>query len=659
MKAFVINLSKNTTKYYQFKERFADKFGDSLELERFDAFNGALTTNEKLRRLGYGTLSSWRDPSINRKLTHGEIGCSISHLQLWQKCIQLNQPIIIFEDDIKFHDSFNLDRVKEVLEKHEFVYLSRKKMSTEEESSIEDDLVKPVFSYWTCAYAITPSAAKKLYHKLFIKNLIPVDEYIPVLLGSSSLKSINDFYADAPKLNGVAFKSNICDPVEDAFAESDTEISAVADCYTGKGSNYFIDFETHVYTVATDLEKAKQLTSSTKHNKIKIKVLGGKQDWTGGDMKKGPGGGLKINLLKKELYKHKDDDVILFLDGYDVLVNDTLDNIIQTYLEFHSSVVFAAEKTCWPNSEIKDSFASTKYGNNYLNSGCYVGTVAELKKIFADELQDSDDDQLYLQERYLTSQFNITLDTHTKLFQCVSADEDNIQITDELKIHNIETNNYPKILHGNGGEYSKEKFDHSYYILFQPAINEVHRFVCDGKIKVIGPEILLMKFMTKEMCADMIAMAEYTAKREGGFQPLPGDAYPGLEMRVNKIDRNLYYAIEDNLQKHIFPALEKFYKPLSMNGIRDLFIIRYSPKTQKSLNLHTDVSLISGSVKLNDDYIGAELHFPRQKFLNKDVEVGDLILWPSQVSHPHESLPIHKGTKYSLVLWTQRFRGDS
>ena len=84
MKAFVINLSKNTTKYFKFKDRFIDKFGDSLELERFDAFNGSLITYDKLRKMGYDTYSSWREPSINRKQTHGEIGCSLSHLHCWQ-----------------------------------------------------------------------------------------------------------------------------------------------------------------------------------------------------------------------------------------------------------------------------------------------------------------------------------------------------------------------------------------------------------------------------------------------------------------------------------------------------------------------------------------------------------------------------------------------
>ena len=660
MKAFVINLSKNVVKYDKFKKRFDAFFKDQdITLERFDAFNGQLITHEKLRKMGYDTLSHWRDPSINRKHTHGEIGCALSHLHLWLKCIQLNEPIIVFEDDIEFYDNFKLERVKEVAEKHEFIFLSRKKMfSLTEEERVDEDLVAPSFSYWACAYVITPSAAKKLCNKLFFKNLIPTDEYIPVALGNNPVPHLNEFFKDIPRVQGVAFVPTICGPIEGAFAESDTEIHKVADCYIGVGSSYFVDFDTYVYTVATDLEKAKQLTSSAKHNRIKVKVLGAKEEWKGGDVKNNPGGGMKINLLKKELYKHKDDDVILFVDGYDVLFNDTLDNIIQTYLSFHSRVIFAAEKNCWPDKTMKDSFVGTEHGNNYLNSGCYIGVVSELKKILAEEIQDSDDDQLYFQKQYLSCQFDMTLDAHTKLFQCVAQDEDNIKITDDLKIQNTETGNCPKILHGNGGEYSKEKFDNSYYILFQPIVNEVHRFVCDGTIKLIGPDILITKFMTKDMCDDIIAVAEKYAKQNGGFKALPGDAYPAQELRIREMDRMLFYAIEDNLQKFVFPALEKYYNPMKILGIRDIFIIKYNKKTQKSLALHHDISLVSGSVKLNNNYVGAELYFPKQQFHNKDVEVGDLILWPSQVTHPHESLNIYEGTKYSMTLWTKRFKGD-
>ena len=40
------------------------------------------------------------------------------------------------------------------------------------------------------------------------------------------------------------------------------------------------------------------------------------QDWRGGDMMRGPGGGQKINIIKKETVKYKDDKnvLVMFVD---------------------------------------------------------------------------------------------------------------------------------------------------------------------------------------------------------------------------------------------------------------------------------------------------------------------------------------------------------
>ena len=62
---------------------------------------------------------------------------------------------------------------------------------------------------------------------------------------------------------------------------------------------------------------------------------------------------------------------------------------------------------------------------------------------------------------------------------------------------------------------------------------------------------------------------------------------------------------------------------------------------------------------LNDDYEGAELVYPRQNISNKDIPVGKCILFPGQVSHGHECLPLTKGVKYSLTIWTCRYVNDT
>jgi hypothetical protein len=52
----------------------------------------------------------------------------------------------------------------------------------------------------------------------------------------------------------------------------------------------------------------------------------------------------------------------------------------------------------------------------------------------------------------------------------------------------------------------------------------------------------------------------------------------------------------------------------------------------------------------NDDFEGGELFFPRQKVKIRP-ERGGVVLFPSSFTHPHASLPVRSGTKYSVVTW--------
>ena len=87
--------------------------------------------------------------------------------------------------------------------------------------------------------------------------------------------------------------------------------------------------------------------------------------------------------------------------------------------------------------------------------------------------------------------------------------------------------------------------------------------------------------------------------------------------------------------------------------------MKYALDTQVSLNLHHDASLVTGSVKLNEDYTGAELIYPRQGITNKDIPVGKMLLFPGAVSHGHECLSLKSGIKYSLTIWSCRYPNDT
>ena len=99
------------------------------------------------------------------------------------------------------------------------------------------------------------------------------------------------------------------------------------------------------------------------------------------------------------------------------------------------------------------------------------------------------------------------------------------------------------------------------------------------------------------------------------------------------------------------PALLATWPAIEYAGLRDAFVIKFTPGGQAALPLHHDVAQVSASVRLNDGYEGGALEFPRQGFSTAEVPVGTLVAWPSLVTHPHRSAPVRRGVKYSLTIW--------
>lgn len=166
-------------------------------------------------------------------------------------------------------------------------------------------------------------------------------------------------------------------------------------------------------------------------------------------------------------------------------------------------------------------------------------------------------------------------------------------------------------------------------------------------MRVVGPELLALSCFTPQFCTALIRAAEAC----GGFDQHPDDPVPGHELSLTQISPRLFDHLQNDLGSRIWPKLQRHWSHIDYYGLNDAFIIKYEQGAQEELRLHHDVAQVSGSVKLNDGYVGAELEFPRQGFTNSDLPVGTLLTWPSLVTHPHRSKPIISGTKYSLTLW--------
>ena len=176
-------------------------------------------------------------------------------------------------------------------------------------------------------------------------------------------------------------------------------------------------------------------------------------------------------------------------------------------------------------------------------------------------------------------------------------------------------------------------------------------YIPTRKYEILSDDIILIDFMNEDMCQKLISLAE-----DKQFNILDGDTVPAQELRLKEIYE--WKKLEEHWNESVYEVVYDYWNPCHMYGLRDAFIIKYEMDKQRSLRLHHDASLVTGSVKLNEEYTGGELYFPRQKFSNKEIPVGKCILFPSQVSHPHTSLMLMSGTKWSLTIWTKRYWND-
>lgn len=648
MNIFVINLDRRPDRLQHVSDQLK-----SYEWQRVSAFDGSGASLKQYRSDGWHPDMYWRDPLLKRALTTTEIGCFISHYDCWVKIVESGRPGIIFEDDIELiQGKLHLSQYEDLLRRYDLLYLGYREMSPMTAKSVGEYVV-PSYPYLLSSYALTPVGAKKLIDTHIRSCMIPVDEYVPLMIGydhstnssvTNNLLGHVEAYRKYDKLTAIALREPHVKQLSRNVLGSDIE--------SGKRMNEAVI----ALTVATDPKKAGMLLTSAARHGVAVTNLGEGVEWGGGDMK-GPGGGQKINLVKQHLADRVDDSsIVLFMDGYDIILNDDLSTIVERYRDMGADIVFAAEKTCWPKADMADQFPASHTEYRYLNSGVYIGTAAALRKFFADSIENNEDDQLYMQNKFLTQEtygVKAILDVENYIFQCIAMSGTDVVVKSNKQLLNTATRCCPCILHGNGGDADKKRFEDIATALgIVP--NQVEFLPAGNSLEVVGPEIVQMDFMSREECAKLIEKAE----RYGKWESMYGDKFPGQEVRIRVLDINLFDKLEQHFVDQINPAIERHWWPLQMYGLRDAFIIRYSPETQKSLNCHHDASLVSAIVYLNDDYTGGDTYFPRQNFSTEGTEVGKMVLWPGQVTHGHEGREVTSGTKYALVIWTARRPGD-
>lgn len=663
MKIKVINLSSR-------KDRLAFITDQLKEYnwQRFDALNGHNLTLDVIRKLGFYPDTGWQDPMLGRSLTNTELAAMISHYRIWEMCANDTENYLILEDDVELLRPIDYSEINTLLNTYDIAYLDHKEMVESKTINVNDQYFIPYYPYWNSAYALTPAAARLIISSGYRDNVIPVDEYFPIMFGvnynqhclskntqvRNNFNRLQEILTAKGMLRPIAFKNKVFKQKSRSELGSDIESGKIM-----KASKTI-----HLLTVATDESKLNYLRQSKNNIAESFINLGKGKTWTGGDMTK-PGGGMKLRLVKEYIEDKDNNDFVLFVDGHDVFINDDLDTIAERFEGFNVDVLFAAEKICWPDKGMETWFTKSGTGYDYLNSGVYMGSVKALKKLLNTPITDSEDDQLFLQKQFIRAKIdgilNVALDHENYIFQCLAGAHEDITINRHRQFLNTKTRCCSCILHGNGGTSTKKHFDElvEKVITKQAPQNTTTNtspilFEQATTFKVVSPDILEMDFLTPEYCQQMIDMAE----AHGKWESMYGDKFPGQEIRLREFSMELWNDLDNHFKKVINPLIEKYWWPLLMYGLRDAFIIKYNQESQSNLKCHHDASLVSGIVKLNEGYTGGDTYFYRQDFSNINTPVGKMILWPGQVTHGHEGRTVHTGTKYNLVIWTSRHRND-
>ncbi len=187
-------------------------------------------------------------------------------------------------------------------------------------------------------------------------------------------------------------------------------------------------------------------------------------------------------------------------------------------------------------------------------------------------------------------------------------------------------------------------------------------------VKDLGSEILLFENLVEpETCDHLMEVAEFcqfesatiligsvdTSIRNSGI--LTFDRRNAIQKAANQLLATKITVIQETLAKTYgvqFPQAE----PCS--------ILRYSPSQQ--YKRHVDNILLGSRIQeveqgvptrdvsivgyLNDDFEGGETFFDRQGIKVKPKK-GSAIVFPSYYTHPHQSMIVRSGRKYSWTSW--------
>ena len=225
----------------------------------------------------------------------------------------------------------------------------------------------------------------------------------------------------------------------------------------------------HVVTIASSTPAGfKRFVYSCIRNRIHLDVLGFGQPYH--HMK-------KLYYMDKYLETLPEDDLVLFVDSYDIIFLEDMEEIVSRFSKMQVPFLISAERNPYPNvatgSPYKERYPEAATSCRYLNSGSYIGSVKEVRKRVQGGIEFAHSgltgcDQGLLQLHFIEHPAEYCLDSYCELFLPVFMVSESEVRLENGTITFTETGSHPCIIHANGSSWGPYMAAYRYFSAIHP-----------------------------------------------------------------------------------------------------------------------------------------------------------------------------------------------
>ena len=681
---FVVNLEKRLEK----KERMIERL-KGLDYKFIKGIDGSSLSHDDLEEMKVGIVQEWKDPcyKYKRGITWGQIGCALSHYSIYEECEKNKIDIaIILQDDVLIPEDFS-NKLKNILENLKQIdwnlcYLGRNRRHSglrnndeteSKEEVINEHFVKAKFSYWLCGYIMNSKGMKKILNAKMKENLIPHDEFIPIMGGVSPHKNFYKYYNIPQPLKLVSIKNLIIEPETNAFrTNSDTENSQqyifnkLDDTRINinperllKKFNLLVFIEIEGFSTPNMIETIEDNINNTeclvnyyysKNNTNKVTLDKATEV-------KGSTEAVRNKIL--DIAYSQDVDFLWYLNSKNIITNK---NILGNLILRNKSIIgpmLTKKHKLWSN-----------FWRNIDENGWYKRAP----------------DYLDIVNRSLTGCWNvmhlygnylINKETISKIKNFYSGNFNKYFSNDMIFSKNCRDHNIPMYI--DNTEYNGYIYDLKDTIPSNVVHREFYTFETDREAwtkKYLHPEfykaisnwnkldytepchyVYHFPFVSDTFCKHLldevnnvnlwskgINQDSKLDKRIGAVENIPT-----IDIHMKQIGFKKQW--ESIVKTYIGPLVSHLYSPYKTKGLNIAFVVKYELGKQEFLRPHHDSSTYSITITLNRpgiDFEGGGTRFVKQETLVVGKK-GFATIQPGKLTHYHEGTPITKGIRFIMV----------